>query len=98
MIACIIAVRNSVPPYFVFPRIQFKKHTLHGSPHHVIIINHQPSHKVLLLLDNHKAHIAIDGINKAKNNGFCHFDYPSAYKSQVTATGQGSVQIFQDIL
>lgn len=32
MIACINALGNSVSPYFVFPKVHFKEHMLHGAP------------------------------------------------------------------
>lgn len=32
MIACINAVGNALPPVFVFPRVNFKSHMLHGAP------------------------------------------------------------------
>lgn len=32
MLACINAVGNSIPPVFVFPRVNFKNHMLHGAP------------------------------------------------------------------
>ena len=32
MIACINAVRNSIPPMFIFPRVNFKQHMLKGAP------------------------------------------------------------------
>lgn len=32
MIGCINAVGNSVPPYFIFPRVNFKKHMVYGAP------------------------------------------------------------------
>lgn len=32
MIGCINAVGNYVPPFFIFPRVNFKRNMLHGAP------------------------------------------------------------------
>lgn len=32
MLACVNAIGNSIPPVFVFPRVNFKSHMLHGAP------------------------------------------------------------------
>lgn len=32
MVACVNAIGNSIPPLFIFPRVNFKDHMLHGAP------------------------------------------------------------------
>ena len=32
LLCCVNACRNSIPPLFVFPRVHFKEHMLHGAP------------------------------------------------------------------
>ncbi|KAJ4430929.1 hypothetical protein ANN_19522, partial [Periplaneta americana] len=53
---------NHIPPFLIFPRVNWQDRMLHGAPP-------ETKDKQLLIMDNHDSHISVDGVNYAKNNG-----------------------------
>jgi len=99
-LACTVsAVGQALPPFFVFPRVNFKTHFLRGAPidsagsanksgwmtevtfatymtHFVKHTRCSVQRPVILILDNHSSHIAINILNFAKENGITILSFP----------------------
>lgn len=97
--AAVSGVGNSIPPFFVFPRVHFKEHFIRDGPigckggsnpsgwmteelfptflkhfhNHVKSTKEKPC---LLVLDNHRSHLSIEGLNFAKDNGIIMLSFP----------------------
>jgi hypothetical protein len=92
-------IGNSIPPYFIFPRVNFKPYMLHDAPvgsdgsahpsgwmtssNFVKYMHHfakhakpTPENPVLLLLDNHESHIAVDVLDFCKEVGIVLLTFP----------------------
>nr|XP_047124426.1 MFS-type transporter clz9-like [Hydra vulgaris] len=83
-LACTInAIGNSIPPFFIFPRKNFKDRFLISAPTgsagdanpsgNTKCTKEKPC---LLLLDNHETHLSIEGLDLAKNNGIVMLTFP----------------------
>ena len=93
------AVGNSVPPMFIFPRVNYRDNFVNGGPvgcvgtahpsgwmtaagfltflkHFVAHVRPSPTHKVILLLDNHVSHLSVDVLQFAKDNGVVMVSFP----------------------
>lgn len=88
-LCCIIdALGNSIPPFFIFPRVNFRNTMLNGAvsgwmntdiflqviKHFIKFSKSTPQHKTLLLMD--ESHASINVINMAKENGVVLFTIP----------------------
>lgn len=78
ILACAVsATENSILPYFIFPRVQFKEHFLiNGPPGSKGGANPSGWMKDVHFVDNHKSHLSIDGLNYAKQNGIIMLSFP----------------------
>jgi len=99
-LACnVSAAGNALPPFFIFPRVNFHEHFLRGAPNDAagaanksgwmtevsfkIFMEHfvkhtrcSVQHRVVLLLDNHASHIALDILNYASTNRITMVSFP----------------------
>ncbi|KAK6166826.1 hypothetical protein SNE40_023441 [Patella caerulea] len=97
--AAVSAAGQAIPPFLVFPRVNFKSYFLNGAPpgadgsahpsgwmthenfllflkHFVSIVQPSNQKPVLLLLDNHQSHLAIEVLDFAKQNGIVMLSFP----------------------
>ncbi|XP_008545945.1 uncharacterized protein LOC103570117 [Microplitis demolitor] len=99
MCLAVSAIGNSVPPFFILPRKNFKNHFLNGGPtgctgtanqsgwmqegdflkyleHFVQHAKPSEKNRVLLVLDNHSAHISLAAINYCRDNFITMLSFP----------------------